>query len=69
MARIALARTDVDIHDPVFDIVDPILTETPDEDAMEIDGKDSSRKSEETYVHASLSTWDTRGMGAELTSS
>lgn len=42
-----LARTDVDIHDAVFDIVDPILTETSDEDAMEVDGKDSSRKSEE----------------------
>ncbi|KXT06290.1 hypothetical protein AC578_9131 [Pseudocercospora eumusae] len=49
LARIALARTDVDIYDLIFDIVDPILTETADdEDAMEVDGKDSSRKSEET---------------------
>ncbi|EME80221.1 uncharacterized protein MYCFIDRAFT_104048, partial [Pseudocercospora fijiensis CIRAD86] len=48
LARIALARSDIDMHDAVFDIVDPILRETRDEDATQMDGQETSRHSEET---------------------
>lgn len=35
------------MSDAVFDVVDPLLKETPDEDAMEIDGSDNSRKADD----------------------
>lgn len=35
------------MSDAVLAAVDPVLKETPDEDAMEIDGKDGSRKADE----------------------
>lgn len=53
LGRIALARTDIDMADAVFEVVSPVLEATPDADAdtdaMEIDGKEdgSSRKAEE----------------------
>lgn len=47
LARIALARTDVDISDAVMAAAAPVLSEGPDEDAMEIDGTADRRKADE----------------------
>lgn len=50
LAKVALARTDVDLSEAVLEVAAPLLSETPDEDAMEIDGADGGRKADEMYV-------------------
>ncbi|GIZ49370.1 hypothetical protein CKM354_001240000 [Cercospora kikuchii] len=47
LAKVALARTDVDLSEAVLEVATPLLSETPDEDAMEIDGADGGRKADE----------------------
>ncbi|EME39141.1 hypothetical protein DOTSEDRAFT_66216 [Dothistroma septosporum NZE10] len=48
LGRIAKARSDIDMSDGVFDVVDPLLMPESDEDKMEIDsGKEQVRKAEE----------------------
>ena len=39
LGQVALARTDVDMHTSVFDIVKPLLETSVDESAMEVDGE------------------------------
>lgn len=50
LARVARARTDIDMSDAIFEAVAPLLTDDADEDKMDVDGgsgKDHVRKAED----------------------
>lgn len=49
LGRIALALTNSDLSETVSEVVSPLLSETEDADAMDIDGG-SSKKNDEMYV-------------------